>query len=475
MSLAAARGRTAVGIDTGTVLLGSEKPAGDEGAAGEGEGVRLALVEGLASTAALSVAVTATRTTMLSGLLAPAVPEGEAQPRVLCAASMDTLTVLMPSEGKAASLQWRTFRLGSGLCAGEVSIAMELPTAVALHPGANGLWAYHPQVGGLSLFTPPAESPGRVEASALLAHPATALLPPTCGATVTVEAAEVATAYLAALDCICSGGEPIAEPGDYGSTVRLPAAMPPEPDCAKRFHGTCAGWYLGGSPDAIGFEAEDAVVLTGVYMYGDSRGSKFSMKVSVHEGLSNRGTECIYGPETLEYEGDGANLVEVDLNQEVIIDGGSKYCIVCAITGPQSNYGNDGKVSTESETGATTIKWHQTDCSDNGTGVGSGQIGGIRFHIAGKSSASPTIVAPSLPAALPKSFAVGSDWALVEDLRLLAKQACDELYNSDPLGHPAIEVSRLEYVATAALRLMRHTINTCPQVCIYIYIYIPAT
>ena len=146
--------------------------------------------------------------------------------------------------------------------------------------------------------------------------------------------------------------------------------------------------------------------------------------------------------------------MEVELTQELQIEAGSKYCIVCAITGPQSNYGNDGKVSlslspslcphrlsiititaitiiittstllchchhcyqvsTESESASTTVKWHQTDCSDNGTGVGSGQIGGIKFYIAGKSAATPTVVAPSLPPALPNTFAVGSDWALVE-------------------------------------------------------------
>ena len=47
--------------------------------------------------------------------------------------------------------------------------------------------------------------------------------------------------------------------------------------------------------------------------------------------------------------------------------------------------------------------------------------------------------------------AYGKALGASEDLRLLAKQACDELYNADPQHHPAVEVARLEYVATAAL------------------------
>jgi len=98
----------------------------------------------------------------------------------------------------------------------------------------------------------------------------------------------------------------------------------------------------------------------------------------LYEGLTSRGSECIYGPEEHEYTGEGSNMVEIDLASEVPVEAGTKYCIVCNITGPQSNYGNDGQASTESESGGTTVKWHQAECSDNGTGVGSGQIGGIR-------------------------------------------------------------------------------------------------
>ena len=151
---------------------------------------------------------------------------------------------------------------------------------------------------------------------------------------------------LAVLEAVVQGGQPSRLPGEYGAAMILPNAPVPEPDCAKRFYGTCGGWYLGGSPDAIVFEVEDPVCISGIFMcaattpvldanllsmsqcdphgcfdrYGDNKNSSFTMKVAIYEGMTSRGTECLYGPEEHEYNGDGPNMVEVDLHGEVPVE-----------------------------------------------------------------------------------------------------------------------------------------------------------
>jgi len=357
-------------------------------------------------------------------------------------------------------------------------LALEHPGGIARQPGANGLWAYHPEEGEVNLYVEKrgvssgnggdnGGGPDLNQAkSDILTDPLHSILPPPAyGGVGLTTPRHMALGLLSVLDSVSSGKNPLNEPGTYKSKVKLESAPPPEADNAKRFGGTSAGWYLGGSADAIGFEVDVSVLLTGIYMYGDNKNSKFTMKVSIHEGLSNRGNECIYGPDTIEYEGDGSNAVEVDLNSDVMIEAGSKYCIVACITGPQSNYGNDGQASSESENSTATVKWLQTDCSDNGTGVGSGQIGGIKFLPPHKGATPMVAEKEPLPEKLPASFAVGSDWSTVSDLFELSKEACDSIYARVP-GSCEItreELERLKYVAKTGLKLMRCTIICCPR------------
>jgi len=288
----------------------------------------------------VGLAVAAGRVARLVGSQGAVVPRGSGvggEGSHCCSMDLDALTVRLED-------RFRTFRISDGHCVHEAGEGSMLPEgraeAVAIHPGANGVWALYPERGCVDLCveeetgvaggsgeapirkqgpeqskpTLPPSNGSRIEGymsiygnnrakhgpeqskptlagSRILLDPATALLPSYHGpAPATVEAAEAAVAILAVLEAVSEGGQPCAPPGIYGSGMVLPCAPAPEPDCAKRFSGTCGGWYLGGSPDAIGFEVDDAVSLTGIYMYGDNKSGQFTMKLSLYEGLMS--TTC---------------------------------------------------------------------------------------------------------------------------------------------------------------------------------------
>ena len=120
------------------------------------------------------------------------------------------------------------------------------------------------------------------------------------------------------------------------------------------------------------------------------------------------------------------------------------------------------------------MKWFQAECSDNGTGVGSGQIGGIKFLSAsGPAPALPAMPSPTGPLEpLPVQFGISGEWPLVEQLYLLAKEACDALYedeyqlkHQEALRHvqdPAL-CQRMTSLACSALRLLRKALMAAGQ------------
>ena len=76
-----------------------------------------------------------------------------------------------------------------------------------------------------------------------------------------------------------------------------------------------------------------------------------------------------------------------------------------------------------SRAGFTTVKWFRAECSDNGTGVGSGQIGIKFLSASGPAPASGDAFADRTSRASPSPVWDLGEWPLVEQLYLLAKEA----------------------------------------------------
>ena len=99
-----------------------------------------------------------------------------------------------------------------------------------------------------------------------------------------------------------------------------------------------AGWYYGGSSDALTLTVNKAVLFHGVRLFGDSRGSQYQVKFTVKD-------QTVAGTYTSQQDGDGVPGYDVTLRNPISLLPNEEITIIATIRGPNSYWGTQGKSS----------------------------------------------------------------------------------------------------------------------------------
>jgi hypothetical protein len=178
-----------------------------------------------------------------------------------------------------------------------------------------------------------------------------------------------------------------------------------------RFSNATFGWGYARAPynesntsiDAVSFEVDAPIVVTGFIVYGGGPANRFETGIFLCEGEcmgASQSEWTILGTAVHEYavtdeiEGfddsnpygysnpDGrAGASELRFDSGIRVSAGQRYTAIinqCAHS-CSSFYGNSGKENTVEEETGVTFLWFHSNASQNGTGTGSGNIPGIIF------------------------------------------------------------------------------------------------
>ena len=131
-------------------------------------------------------------------------------------------------------------------------------------------------------------------------------------------------------------------------------------------------WSYGGNSDALTMAVNKAVLFRGVRLFGDAKGSQYTVKFAVKEKNVN-----VTGTYTSERDKDGVWGYDVMLPKPISLKPNEEFTIIATIQGPDSHRGMNGKSSVNVD--GTIVTFQNTNfdslgLSTNGTQKTAGQF-----------------------------------------------------------------------------------------------------